>query len=501
MDSSATYLFLVGVSLISKVMGFIREAALAALFGSTAETDAYLVAVTIPMLLPSLIGAFLSTNFIPMLQKKQFEGGTQAWNALANNIFNIVAVLLLLLCLLGAAVNEWIIAWISPGFAPSTTALAVRLTYITLPVVIFSGLSTFAIGVYHSRNSFVIPMIFVLCLNIVILYFLFLAAKYGITWLAAGYTIGLGAQCIFQLLLLKRVGYHWRWHFDLKDEGFRKMVWLCGPIAIANMVGQINMWVDRMLGSTLPAGGISGLYYGERLNTTLHTMLVLTVATMLFPKMSQKIAEGNQLAFGVLFRKGCSFILFISLPMAIACAYYAEDIVKMVFMRGVFDQAAVAMTTGALFYFTLGLPALGLVELTNRAFYSLQDTKAPLLTSSLAIASNVVLSFTLIAPMQQRGLALASSIAMICQAMGLLYILDRRVAGVITKTWLVKSFQLIGVAIAGIAMIHAAQFANWLIGLIAYLLLYGIGIGCSGCLDELEIKSRIQEWITVKIRS
>ncbi|MBP2658406.1 MAG: murein biosynthesis integral rane protein MurJ [Firmicutes bacterium] len=495
MNSSTTYLILVGIGLISKVFGFFRETALAALFGSTAETDAYFVAITIPMILPALIGALLTTSFIPMMQRIEAERGKDAWNDFANNIFNITTAFLLITGLLGALCNEQIVHWMSPGFSPQNAALATQLSYITMPVLIFSGLITFTIGVYHSQHSFIIPAVFLLTLNVMILTSLFLAARYGIIWLAAGYTLGIALQCIFQWSLLGRVGYRWRWIFRLNDPDFLKMLRLCGPIAVASTVTQINMWVDRMLGSGLSPGGISGLYYGERLNTTLHSILVLTMATMLFPAMSRQIAEGREDKFRDMFRKGCSFILFISLPMTAFCSYYSEDIIRLVFMRGAFDVQAVAMTTGALLFLTLGLPALGIVELTNRAFYSLQDTKSPLLISTIAIGSNVLLSLLLITPLQQKGLALAASLATSFQAVGLIVLLHKKKAGLFTRQWLISLGFLSGIAFVGIALVHMLQFPQWWQGLLAYGVFYSIGAWQLSCVRELGIKVRLQHLV------
>lgn len=218
------------------------------------------------------------------------------------------------------------------------------------------------------------------------------------------------------------------------------------PIMIGVSVNQINVLVDRTLASSIAVGGISALNYANRLNGFVQGMFVTNISTVMYPMISKMAAQSNLDGLKKSVSEAINLINLFVIPATVGAMIFAEPVVRLLFGRGAFDPEAISMTSAALFYYSIGMVGFGLRQILSRAFYSLQDTKTPMINAAIAMGLNIILNFILSKYMGIGGLALATSIsAIFCT--GLLFISFRKKTG---------SFGMKGITISSVKILCAS---------------------------------------------
>ena len=267
--------------------------------------------------------------------------------------------------------------------------------------------------------------------NLTYIFFLiFLSGYFGITGLMVTSVIAVGSQIVIQLPGLKKVGYQYRFILDFKDKYIKKLLLLSIPVIISVAVNDLNMVIDKSLSSTLIEGSISALNYSSRLNSLVLTVFITAIATVLFPMLTSEVTTKNHEGFKRLISNGVNVILLITIPATIGIIVLAQPIVKIAFERGAFDPVATKMTSAALLFYSLGLVGMALRMFLERAYYSLQDMKTPMINGIITVGLNITLNFILIRYMEHRGLALATSIAITITTVFLFYRLTRKIGSI-----------------------------------------------------------------------
>ncbi|HHY05631.1 MAG TPA: murein biosynthesis integral membrane protein MurJ, partial [Clostridia bacterium] len=229
--------------------------------------------------------------------------------------------------------------------------------------------------------------------------------------LALGSVLATASQLLLLIPFIQKKGFRYQWVLDKNDEYLKKLLYLSLPIIISTSVNQINVLVDRTLASQIVEGGISALNYANRLNLFVHGIFVASIATVMYPAIAKMAAEKNISGLKKVLAEAISGINLLIVPATVGAMIFAEPIVRFLFGRGVFDEQAITLTAVALFFYALGMAGLGLRTVLSQAFYSLQDTKTPMLNATIAVVLNIILNIILSRYLGIGGLALATSIS------------------------------------------------------------------------------------------
>jgi len=418
------------LNLLSRVLGLGREIAIAHQFGATLATDAYLVALTIPSLLFMVFAQALATVVVPVFTEYKTRGETrEAWQ-ISLNVANLLVVVLAAVAALGILAAPVLVRLMAPGFEPAATELAVDLTRILFPLLVFSGLATLFSGFLNANNIFGIPAFSGAVNNLVIIVgALTLGSLYGIHGLAYGTVLGMVAAGLVQVPSLYRAGFRFRPGFDWRHPGVRKVFNLMLPITVGIAISQLYVLIDRVLASFLAEGSIAALNFGNRLIQLPIGLFVLALSTAVFPTLTTWAAEGKRSEVLETLARALRIVVLTTVPAGVGLIVLRQPVVQLLFERGAFDERATAMTAVALLFYSVGLVGLAANILLTRGFYAFQDTRTPVKLLAVNVTVNLVLSLALMGPLQHGGLALASSLAALVNTVLLVRYLERLLPG------------------------------------------------------------------------
>jgi putative peptidoglycan lipid II flippase len=418
-------------TLLSRLLGFARDAVIAGYFGAGFSADAFLAAFRIPNLFRRLVGeGVLNSAFVPVFAETLHRGGVDAAQRLFGAAARVSAALLVLIGALGVIGADWIVMAVAPGFAGPKLELTVSLTRLMFPYVVAAGLMALCMGALNVSGSFALPALAPALLNLAIIgAVVFLSPRLEVPaiGLGAGVLVGGAAQVALQLPALRRHGLvPWRAR-GVRHPAMGRIGRLMIPAVMGGAVYQINIIVGTLLASTLPEGSVSYLYYADRLVEFPLGVVAMAAATAVLPGMSRDAAAGHRERVGETFGEAMRLVSFITLPATAGLMLLAEPIVELLFRRGEFTAADVRLTAQALSYYALGLWSFSLVRVAVAAFFALQDARTPFRAATVCIAANLLVGVALIGPLAHGGMALAASAASTLNLGILLPALGRRV--------------------------------------------------------------------------
>lgn len=404
---------LMAATLIAKILGFGRELALASAYGASGTSDAFLVAMNIPAVIFSAIGTSLGTAFIPLYCDLEAKQGKKASLRFSNNVLNIVVLLCVITSLVGVVFTEPIVKLFAVGFKGETLTQAIYFTRVLILGMSFLGMSYIMMAFLQVKENFVIPGLMSVPYNMLIIISIFLSVTINPNLLPWGTLIGLSLQFIFQYPFARKKGFKYRPYINLKDEYLKRMLWLIGPVLIGVAVTQVNSIVDRTIASTLVEGSISALNYATKLNQFVMGMFIVSISSVIYPMLSKLSTENNKKKFKESIVTAINVVTLIIIPISVGAIILAEPIVKLLFQRGEFDARATQMTAIALIFYSIGMLGFGLRDILGKIFYSLQDTKTPMINGIIAMVLNIVLNLAFVkyTNMGLGGLAFATSIS------------------------------------------------------------------------------------------
>lgn len=463
-------------TLVSRLLGLIREQIFAAFFGAGLAVDAFQVAFRIPNLLRDLFAeGAMSAAFVPTLTRVQEKDGREAAMRLANLVINFLVVVVSAICLLGILFARWIVPVMAPGFGriPGKLELTTQMTQIMTPFLLLVALAAAVMGILNTRRIFFIPAIAPTMLNIALIASGFLIApfcpRFGlepIVGMAIGVLLGGLGQLLIQAPALRGQGFRWRPVVSFRDPGVLRIVTLMAPAAVGLAATQVNIFVNTLLASLLPQGSVSWLNYAYRLMQLPIGLFGVAIATVTLAEVSRHAArkEIPELKRTVSF--SLRFGLFLTLPATMLLIALAHPIVVLLYQHGRFGPDDSWQTAHALWAYAVGLSAFSAVRVMVPVYYSLGMTRVPVTISFVTIAINVVLNLALMGPLQHRGLALATSISSVLNFVLLFEVLRRKVGpmgGRLLARATVKIF--VAAALAALAGYAAASGAERAIGL------------------------------------
>ena len=432
-------------SILSKIFGFGRYITLAGFYGASGISDDYLIALTIPMSIFQFIGQGISTTFIPVFSKILSDHSEEKAQRYINNLINILIIICTALISMAVILSPLLVRLFASGFTGDTFSLAVSLTRITLAGIYFSVLMRVLTGYLHVKKSYIIPGLTGIPFNIIVIISIIMSRD-NVYILATGTLLAMFAEFIMIVYASYKAGYRYIPVFDLKDPDFNRTVRLALPTIISTSLKDINWLVDRTLASRIATGAVSALSYATRLTYFLQQTWVTALITVMYPAISKMSAEKDIKGIKNSLTDVLNAVHLILIPAALGSLVFAVPIVNLVFGYGAFDSQAVDMTSYALIFYSLGMISLGQADVLSRIFFSLQDTKTPMIYGALGMTANIILNLILVRFLGIGGLALASSISAVLTA-SLLFISLRRKIG---------RFDLKKLAISFIKMLFSA---------------------------------------------
>ncbi len=443
------------ITILSKIVGFLRDTLIAKAFGTTFQTDAYNMAITIPNMLFGIFGLAITTTFIPILIETYRDKGKRDMFDFANNVMNILFCVSIVLCALGWVFAPALVRVIAPKFVGKTYDLTVALTRISVINILFMSMNSGYVAILQTLEDFTAPALVGFMMNLPIIGYI-LMGSVSIEGLMVVTVIGGAMQVLVQLPWLIKHKYKYKFFINFKDKRIKKMLTLILPILIGASVNQINALVDKTIGSGLPEGSISAMNFAGKVNNLVYSIFGAAIVTVMYPTFASEANEGNMKKFKMYISKSINNINLIMIPATVGIIVLSTPVVKFVFERGEFNQSSVEMTSIALTFYSLGVIFYGMRDILNRAFYSLQDTRTPMINGVIGVVINIVLNLILVQFMGIGGLALSTSISAFVCAMLLMYSLRKKLGNFNGKIILSSSIKII---ISSIVMGLVAKFS------------------------------------------
>lgn len=454
-----------GATLLSRVLGFVRDLIIARTFGAGTTTDAFFAAFRLPNMLRELLGeGALSAAFIPVFTESLTKRGREAAWRLVWTVFTLLASLLVLLSLAGIVLAPALVRLIAPGFQalPSKLNLAILLARVMFPYILFVGLAALLMAILNAMGHFATPALSPTMLNIAMIgCALYLAPHLDppILSLAIGVLLGGAGQLMIQIPVAWRRGMSAHRGLHLSDPSIRRIARLMAPGVAGLAVTQLNVFIGTLLASFLGEGSISILYYAFRLIQFPIGIFGVAIATAAFPTMARQAANHSLEEVGSTAAYALRLVLFVTLPSMVGLLVFRVPIVQLLFERGAFDRTVTLATADVLFFYALGLGAYVSTRVLVPAFYSIQDTGTPVKIGAVAVLVNVLSSLLLMRPLGAGGLALATALSSFVN-LGLLLTTLRRRLGALGKESLWRPLLRMGVAAAamglfGLVLLHS----------------------------------------------
>jgi putative peptidoglycan lipid II flippase len=414
------------MTLLSRILGYVRDAIVARAFGAGAATDAFFVAFRLPNLLRRMFaeGAF-SQAFVPILSEYKNKQTPEETRELVDCVTSVLGIALVAATALGVALAPVIVYISAPGFAadPAKFDLTVALLRITFPYLFFISLVALAAGILNTHNRFAVPAFTPVMLNVsFIVGAAFLAPYFDPPIMVLGWAVFAGGvlQLVLQIPFLARIGLLPRWKPNLNHPGVKRILKLMLPALFGVSVSQISLVINTIFASFLITGSVSWLYYADRLMEFPAGLLGVALGTILLPSLSKYHASANTEEYSRLLDWGLRLTLMLALPAAAALAVLAIPLIATLFHYGRFDASDAWMTREALVAYSVGLVGMIFVKILAPGFYARQNVVTPVKIGVFTLVATQLMNLAFVWPFKHAGLALAIGLGA-CLNAGLLY--------------------------------------------------------------------------------
>jgi putative peptidoglycan lipid II flippase len=406
-----------GWTMASRIAGFARDILIAAMAGTGPVADAFFMANKLPNLFRKLFGeGAFNTAFVPEFAGLLASEGPRSAQSFAEEAFSVLAFWLAGLTILGEIFMPAIMTVLAPGFSdePAKFALAIGLARITFPYLFLICLAALLSGVLNGLDRFVAAAAAPLLYNLFSIAAMLLLTPYLPTVghaLAWGVSLSGVAQLALLVWAVARGGMALRIPRPRLTPQMRLLMRRMAPSLVGAGVTQLNLAVDMIIGSLLPAGSVSLLYYADRVNQLPLGVIGTAVGTALLPMLSRQVRSGETKAADDTMNRGLEYALLLTLPAALALGVTAVPIIYVLFGHGAFTYQSALGSAAALTAYAIGLPAFVVVKVLVPGFFARGDTATPVKIGFFTLALNFTLNLLLMQPLQQVGPALATSIA------------------------------------------------------------------------------------------
>ncbi|MGB7844360.1 MAG: murein biosynthesis integral membrane protein MurJ [Candidatus Acidiferrum sp.] len=412
------------VTIVSRVLGYVRDQRISFLLGTTLSADAFVLAYRIPNLFRRLIAeGTVAASFIPVFTTYMRDSPSEELWAFANRLFWTLALVLAIVTVLGVIFSPAVIQnFSSPQDRATSWGEAVALNRIIFPYIFFVGLAALGMGILNSFNNFALPASTTALLNLSIIIF-----STAMVWryfqspaisLAVGVLVGGALQFLILVPQLVRRGMRFDFAVSFAHPGIRSFARLMFPRFFGMGVAQINFFVDTFFASAprMPRGSLAALYVSDRVMELVLGGYAIAVATAILPMMSHQAAANDYESLKRTLTFAVRIVAYITIPAAVGLMVLREPIIRMLFQHGQFVAESTRLTARPLLYYAAGLPALACVKLIVPAFYSARDTKTPVIVALISFTLNIIFNILFLQTLfykrfQNGGPALATVLA------------------------------------------------------------------------------------------
>jgi len=414
------------MTLLSRILGFIRDVVFAREFAASAGRDAFLIAFKIPNFMRRLFaeGAF-NQAFVPTLSEYKETKDKEAVKDLIQHVSGTLGGWLFIITLIGVIAAPVVIMIFAPGYLgqqnQSQYDLTVNLLRITFPYILFISLVAFAGGILNSYQQFAVPAFTPVLLNVVLIsatYWIAPMMDQPVMGLAIGVFLAGLLQLLFQLPFISRMGFLSRPRWNAQHAGVKKILKLMLPAIFGASVAQINLLLDTIIASLLMTGSISWLYYSDRLMEFPLGILGVALATVILPSLSKQHMTDSKEEFSATLDKAIRWVIYLGVPSAVGLFMLAAPIITTLFGSDKFLRNDIEMSAMSLMAYSFGLVGFILVKVLLPGFYSRQDTRTPVKIGIKALIINMVFNIVIVLPWflldypgAHAGLAIATSIS------------------------------------------------------------------------------------------
>jgi putative peptidoglycan lipid II flippase len=456
-------------TMLSRVLGLVREQVMASFFGAGFATDAFNVAFRIPNLLRDLFAeGAMSAAFVPTFTEYHEKRGADAAWRLGAQVFATLAIVLSLVVLAGWVLAPWIVPLFAPGFAdvPGKLELTVWLTRIMLPFLLFVALAAAAMGMLNARGHFAVPALAPSMLNLGMIVVgvglipvMRAAGQPAIVAMALGVLAGGLVQLLFQMPLLLRIGFVFRLARPLVSDGVRRIGALMMPATVGLAATQLNLMVSTIIASLLVEGSVSWLWYAYRLMQLPIGVFGVALATVSLPALSRAAVAGDMDGLKRTFNATLRLVFLLTIPAALWLAVASAPLVALLYEHGRFTAFDTDRTALALVMYCVGLPAFAAVGVASRAFFAMGDTRTPVRVSFASVALNLGLNLALMGPLGHAGLALSTALTSVFSLAQLLWYLRRRIGPMDLAATRAAALKVLLASLAGALAVGAGFYA------------------------------------------
>ena len=461
------------LTVVSRVFGMLRDMAFAYFLGAGLMMDVWVIAFKIPNLGRRIFGEGAATSsFIPVYSD-QLKKNRDAAFTLAHTVVTVIVVLLSGVVLAGLA----ILAYVHRYHAPlESTRLMLVLAALMLPYMVMICTEAILAGILHTHRHFAAPAAAPVVLNVIIIaalclggWVLALPSEEHLFLLAFGVLLAGMVQVGMQIIPMRRRGLTLRPAWQVRSEPFKRILWLMGPMILGMAVTQLNTLADDIIAKSLSgsaekgeffflfdrqfrypvwAGSVAGLFYAQRLYQFPLGVLGISLATAIFPVLSDAAADKDQARLAKTTLQGLAAALFLALPSTAGLILVARPLVAAIYQRGQFTADDTRLATGVLIFYALGLCGYFIQQILPRVFYALKNSKIPARTAATTVVLNIMLNLTLIWPLGAAGLALSTALCSYVQVAILLWVLRRHCAlGPTREFWVILLKTVISTAL------------------------------------------------------
>ncbi len=460
-----TSIFIMIITILSKVFGLIREKVLAHFYGTGPLAESFITAFAIPMFLSILITTAIATGFIPLYSQIHGNKGKEEADQFTSNLINISFVVALALTILGLIFTQPLVKIFASGFEGETLRLTIKFTRLGLLTLSIIAVASVIRSYLQYYEKFGVSVSQGLVMNMIIIVFMILASRGKPNLLGYGIFFAMAGQYIIYMPSMIRLDYKHKMNWELKDPAVKEFVYLMIPILMAVSVNELNMIINRSIASMITAGGLAAVNYAYRLQTFVTGIVVTSITTVIYPSLSKSASHRKWNELNETILSSTMIMSLLVIPGAIGLALFAKPIVYLLFFGGEFDMTAVNMTSEVLVFYSIGIIGFGIREIAVRVCYAVKDMKTPVINAIIMVVLNFILNIILGKVMGIKGLSLGATISSIVGAGLLMRSINKKIVKIKWSTIVGEMIKVtVATAIMGVGALFSYQFMTPMFG-------------------------------------
>lgn len=486
---------LIGLSLLVKILGFMREIFMAYYYGTSITADVFVASLNIPSVIFALFGTAITTSFIPLYSEIKEKEGESAALKYTNNILNFLLLISGGITILGILFSDILVKVFVGGFTGEAYEMCnifVKIIMITVMMTVVQYIYNGYLqtqGKFNQQSIMNIPYSVILIGAIILSHY-----QQNFYLLAIGATFASFSQLVYLRILIARTPYRYHMTLKVKDDHLKKTIFLIAPVFLSTAVNQLNNIVDRSLASRLMEGSISALNYSNKVNSIVLEVIIMSITTIFYPTLSALFAKNDDCATGRFIISYLNSVAMIVIPIAFFINFFAEEMIHILFGRGAFGENEILFTARALKIIAFGLIGSAFRDVLNKIFYSMQDTVTPVKNGIVSILVNIILNFILVVKYEYLGIAFATVFSANLCTLLLMIQLFRKKKNIRLNEMVIDVLKILFSAF--VVYFGAKLLTEWLYisNVYAYCFLYGIAMvgGYLGCLIILKERACIE---------